>query len=51
MLAAHIEAARAEALRKHPTRRSAPEPHNSFAGQVAPDRKKVIDDYQSGPRR
>jgi putative heme-binding domain-containing protein len=44
--AAHIETARAEALRKHPDESVRTRAGRLFAGQVAADRKKVIDDYR-----
>jgi putative membrane-bound dehydrogenase-like protein len=44
--AAHIEAARADALRKHPDDAIRTRAVKLFAGQVAADRKKVIDDYK-----
>lgn len=44
--AGHIEAARAEALRKHPDAALRARATKLLAGQVAADRKKVIDDYQ-----
>jgi putative membrane-bound dehydrogenase-like protein len=44
--AAHIEAARADVLRKHPDGSVRTRALKLFAGQVAADRKKVIDDYR-----
>jgi putative membrane-bound dehydrogenase-like protein len=44
--AAHIEAARADALRKHSDESIRTRALKLFAGQVAADRKKVIDDYR-----
>ena len=44
--AAHIEAARADALRRHPDKAIRTRAVKLFAGQVAADRRKVIDDYK-----
>src|SRR5262249_19112512 len=44
--AAHIEVARADALRKHSDESIRTRAAKLFAGQVAADRKKMIDDYR-----
>jgi putative membrane-bound dehydrogenase-like protein len=44
---AHIESARAEALRSHPDAAIRERAAKLLAGQVAGDRKKVIDDYRA----
>jgi putative membrane-bound dehydrogenase-like protein len=44
--AAHVEAARADVLRKHPDATIRERATKLLAGQVTADRKKVLDDYQ-----
>jgi putative membrane-bound dehydrogenase-like protein len=46
VLASHIEAARAEELRKHADTAIRTRVTKLFAGQIAADRKKIIDDYK-----
>ncbi|MBO0697021.1 MAG: c-type cytochrome [Zavarzinella sp.] len=46
VLASQIEAARAESLRKHPDATIRNRSTKLLAGQVAADRKKVLDDYR-----
>jgi putative membrane-bound dehydrogenase-like protein len=43
---AHIEAARIDTLRKHPDSAIRTRASHVFTGQLAPDRKKVIDEYR-----
>ena len=46
VLASQIEAARAESLRKHADAKLRARAEKLLAGQIAPDRKKVLDDYK-----
>src|SRR5262249_52055106 len=46
-LAAHLEPQRVERLRKHPDRRVRERAAKVLAGQVAPERKKVVESYES----